>query len=371
MPVTPRPTAFHQSRPILITSLVNKSGSIGLSLLPMLLVEGRYSTAQSSLAMSLVKASIIAATLGAGALADAVGLRKTVLAAFALAALGLGLLPLQRGFHVLLAAGIVAQVGITAVNATMRLILTKTVERKHQKEALGWMRFVNNLGQILSFGLGMLTAALGTRLLIWFDALTSAAAFLLGWRILPQAGVPLPPGPLAQGAPIKGRGDAWWPFVGCTLVLFGWNFMYEFFMSGVAGRLKLVYPTEGLRIFSALMVVNTILCAGLAVAAARFLNRVVPSLVLGVVLTAGGLLLGVLPGGSVPLLFCGILLLTLGEIVYGALAQFLMIRAVPVSRRENTVYSTAILLSSVGKIAAGGSRSRSWSMPMTRRRRSG
>ncbi len=347
------PSAFTQSRPVLITSLVNKTGSIGVSLLPMILVEGHYSTAQSSLAMSLVKGSIIVATLLAGAAADAVGLRPTVLVSFLAAALGLAFLPLHLGYAALLVSGIVAQSGITAINATMRLILTKSVERQHHKEALGWMRFVNNLGQIASYGLAAVTAALGARVMIWFDAATSLAAFGIGRKILPEASAAPAQQAQAQGhAP--GRGSSWWPFIGCTLILTGWNFMYEFFMSGVAGRLKLIYPEEGLRIFSGMMVVNTVICAALAVVASRFFSRVVPSLALGVTLTAGGVLLGVHSSHSIPLLFCGILSLTLGEVVYGALAQFLLIRSVPSFKRENTLYSTAILVSSSGKMIAAG-----------------
>jgi hypothetical protein len=134
----------------------------------------------------------------------------------------------------------------------------------------------------------------------------------------------------------------------------GWNFMYELFMSGVAGRLKVLYPMEGLRIFSSMMVINTIICAALAVIAARMLSRVVPSLIAGAMLTTTGIIVAVCGFHSIPRLFVAILFLTLGEVVYGALGQFLLIRSVPALRRENTVYSTAILVANFGRMTAAG-----------------
>jgi len=348
-------SAFRQSLPVLITSLVNKTGAIGISLLPMLLVEGQYSTAQSSFAMSVVKGSTIAATLLSGWFSDALGLRIVVLGSLLFAAVGLVFLPIQLGFVVLLVSGVVAQLGIASINASMRLLLTRTVERSRQKEALGWMRFVNNLGQIFSFGLATMSATLGARVLIWFDAFTSLASFVIGRKVLPREVRTEEAVPGAQQA-IGNRGgwNAWWPFIGCTLLLTGWNFIYEFFMAGMAGKLKVFHPTEGLRIFSILMVVNTILCAALAVTASRILTRAVPSLIIAAVLMTGGLILGVRSVQSIPLLLVSMLLLTMGEIVYGALGQFLMIRAVPRSNRENTVYASAILIANCGRMLAAG-----------------
>jgi predicted MFS family arabinose efflux permease len=347
-------SAFRQSLPVLLTSLVNKSGSIGLSLLPVLLVERGTPTDQSSLAMGIVRAGSFFAILGAGWMGDTAGLRATLLLSFGLAALGFALLPLHLGYWVFLAAGLTAQVGHAATNSTIRLLLTQVVERRHHKEALGWMRTVNNLGQVLSFGLATLTARLGAGILVWFDGLTSLLALAAGAKLLPKRegkGTRAPSLGAVPGANGE-RPAGWWPFIGCTLIITSWNFMYELFMAGVAGRLKLVYPDEGLRIFSGLMVVNTVLCAGLAVVAARVLNRVVPCLVLGVALTSSGLALAVARTESVGLLFVSMLLLTLGEVVYGALAQFLLIRSVPPSKRENTVYSLAIVTANLGRVIA-------------------
>lgn len=320
----------------------------------MLLVDAHYTTSESSLAMSCVKGSGIIAILGSGWLGDRIGPRSTLLFSLFCAAAGLAVLPLPLGLAVLILAGITAQFGITSVNTTMRLVLTHSVQRAHHKEALGWMRSVNNLGQILSYTLASLSASLGATLLIWFDALTSILAMGVGSRILPR---PVS-APLAQARESKAgshsRMQTWAPFVGCAFILMGWNFMYEFFMVGVAGRLKLLEPEQGLRIFSLIMVLNTVLCAALSVVATRVLSRVAPTLIAATLLTASGVILGQYSVGSHALLFTAALFLTLGEIAYGALGQYLLIRFLPVSQRENLVYSGAILFSGVGKIAAAG-----------------
>lgn len=318
----------------------------------MLLVDAQYSASQSSLVLTSVKGSGVLAILASGWLGDRIGPRKTLLLSLFCAALGLGVLPLPLGLGVLLCAGILAQFGISSVNTTLRLVLTHTVARAHHKEALGWMRSVNNLGQIFSFTLASLSASFGAALLIWFDALTSLLAMGVGARILPTpSDAPLAQAPRSGDRP-RSRVRTWAPFLSWALVLMGWNFMYEFFMAGVAGRLKVIAPEQGLRIFSLVMVLNTILCALFSVAATRFLTRTTPSLIGAAVLTSTGLILGSLAIESRGLLFLAALLLTLGEIAYGVFGQYLLIRYLPVSRRENLIYSGAILIASLGKVIA-------------------
>ena len=366
-------SVFRKSLPLLLTTLVNKSGSIGITLLPILLVEGHYSTAQSSFVMSVVKGTTLVSTVLSGFLSDLVGFRVVLLGSFLLATVGLFMLPLSLGLVVLTLAGVISQLGITSVNTSTRLLLTRTMARTEQKEALGWMRFVNNLGQIFSYGLATLTASLGAKVLIWFDAFTSLFAFVLGWRVLPKkeknSDLPIGP-PDASGTK---RAVNWWPFVGCTFLITGWYAMYEFFVVGIAGLLEVTHPDQGLRIFSMLMVLNTVLCAALAVVASRFLTQVVPSLALGVLLTAAGVILAAWQTHDIALLFVSALFLTLGEVIYGALGQFLLIRSVPASARENTVYSSAILVANVGRMVAAGlafpliidAKSPAWAMGIT------
>jgi MFS family permease len=345
------PSALRQSLPVLMTSLVNKAGSIGVSLFPMLLVEAHFTTAQSSWSLGLVKAATLVATLASGWAGDTIGLRTTLLGSFLLAGLGLAVMPASSDLVLITLSGVVAQLGITSVNSTTRMLLTRTVARKHQKEALGWMRTVNNLGQILSFSLATASAGLGAKLLIWFDALTSLLAFGLGWKVLPR------PQDEAQGGASKlpaGRGSAhgWWPFVGAALVVAGWSFLYELFSSGVAGKLKVLDPAEGLRTYSMMFVVNTVLCAGLAVQASRWLKRAVPTLAVGMSLVVLGVSLAIWRTESLGFLFAGMLALTLGEVMCGVFSQFLLIRSTPAHARENSIYAGAILVANLARVGA-------------------
>jgi hypothetical protein len=148
------------------------------------------------------------------------------------------------------------------------------------------------------------------------------------------------------------RGLTWWPFIGCTILLAAYNFMYELYMVGVAGRVKLEFPEQGLRIFAFLMVINTVVCAGLAVVASRWLKLAVPTLVLAVTFTAGGVILAVEEPRSLVWLYASAFLLTLGEVAYGVYAQFLMIRSVPASPRENTIYSGGLVFAVLGRASA-------------------
>ena len=344
-------TPFQESLPLLITSLVNKTGSIGISLLPMLLVQGGYSTFESSLTLGLVKSVTLFASLIAGFAGDQWGLRLTLLSAFFCSALGFSLLPFSFGLPVLIFAGMLAQFGNAATNSTLRLLLAEQVSATSQKEALGWMRTVNNLGQIVSFGIATLSSWLGLALLIWFDALTSFMAFLVGGRILPKT-KPIRISSTRKNSFETSGGRHWYPFIGAVLILFCWNFHYEFFMVSVAGKLKLLDPENGVQRFSTLMLLNTALCTLLSVRASRTFQNVIRSLSVGVILNSSGLALCLTRPESLPLLWVGTISLTFGEIIYGVFTQLLVMKVIPPTHRPNTVYSLGIVVANIGRLLA-------------------
>ena len=63
-------STFRRSLPLITTSFINKTGTIGLSLVPMILVERHLSAGQSSLVMTLIKASTLGGTLLGGLSSD-------------------------------------------------------------------------------------------------------------------------------------------------------------------------------------------------------------------------------------------------------------------------------------------------------------
>jgi hypothetical protein len=70
MPLLGDNPAFRQCRPVLLTTFTNRVGSIGLSLVPILLVHKGVTTGQGAFVLSTMKATILAGTLAGGALSD-------------------------------------------------------------------------------------------------------------------------------------------------------------------------------------------------------------------------------------------------------------------------------------------------------------
>ncbi|MFN7135857.1 MAG: MFS transporter, partial [Myxococcales bacterium] len=147
----PAAPVFRQSLPVLLTTFVNKVGAVGLSLLPMLLVERALPSETSSLVMGLVKAAVLLGSFAGGWVADRAGLRVALVSSFAIAGTGLALLPLASDWVVLAALAMLAQLGNAMFHSPARLLVTSAVAPEHQREAIGWLRGAVNGGQIVSF----------------------------------------------------------------------------------------------------------------------------------------------------------------------------------------------------------------------------
>lgn len=342
-------STFKTIFPLILTTFINKTGAIGMSLLPILLVERHASTSEASITLGAVKMTTAIATLVAGWMGDWLGLRTTVLAAFACSALGLGLMPVDLGLIPLLIFGIIAQFGIAIVNGSMRMMVAQTAGKAGQKEALGWMRTVNNLGQVISYGLAAAVSGLGAQVLIWFDALTSAIAFVLGNKTLPST---QRANETAPSPSVSNRALSWRAF-GCgAAVLLVWTFQYELFISGIAGRVKIVHGEPGLQLFSGIMMINTIFCALLSVGASKFFQDSIRTLAGGTILFSLGLVLCVEWTQDRYALFAGAFFITLGEILYGVFSQLLLIRSIPDGPKQNRIYATSLFVINLGRMLA-------------------
>jgi hypothetical protein len=351
--VDPESETFRQSRPVLLIAFTNKVGSIGLSLVPILLVKKGVSTAEGALVLSTLKLVILAGTLAGGALSDRWSSRSLVLAALLMSAFGLGLLPFQQTLLLLLLCGVVAQWAESIMNVSQRLLLVDHVEPGLHKESLGWLRMVSNFAQIFSFSIAAAAGRFGVAPLMVFDASTSLGAWFLGRKILP-ASEPASGGRHSfseqRGGPPASRSV----FFGTALVLMGWAFMYELFLEGGSGRLEALHPGQGLTRFSTMMVLNTVLCAAFAVQATRFLRKTWPAIAGGLVLTAAGIGLAVWGMASQVWVLSGMLLITIGEIMLGALAQYTLMRLTPSGSNSGFYYSTGLTLMQCGRIAGAG-----------------
>jgi hypothetical protein len=307
------------------------------------------STGEGTFVLSALKGTMLAGTLAGGALTDRFSSRTLVLAALLLSAAGLGLLPFQASIGLILACGMLAQFSESLMNVVQRILLMDQVDHANQKEALGWMRMVNNFAQIFSFSVAALGASLGLTPLMLFDSATSFGAFLLGRKILPSR----------DGAAANGRGlgggkaagvASKWTFFRCALALMGWSFFYELFLEGGAGRLEILHPGQGLRRFSTMMILNTVLCAGFAVQATKLFQKSWIAITGGMLLTVLGILVAGWGMASQLWVFAGMLLITLGELMIGSVAQYTLMRLTPGDRNAGFYYSLGITLMQSGRI---------------------
>src|SRR4051812_41200248 len=88
-----RPSTFKRTLPVTLTSFVNKAGTIGLSIIPVVLVERKISVDQSAWIMGSIQAASLVGVLGGGWLSDVLGLRGTLLLSFLISGLGLAAVP--------------------------------------------------------------------------------------------------------------------------------------------------------------------------------------------------------------------------------------------------------------------------------------
>lgn len=351
MPSFLKSPVFRQSRPVLLTTFTNKVGSIGLSLVTILLVERGVSTGEGTTVLATLKGTMLVGTLAGGALSDRFGARTLVLGALLLSASGLGLLPFQTSLWLILLFGVLAQFAEALMNVTQRLLLVDQVELVHQKEALGWMRMTSNLAQIFSFSVAALGSALGVMPLMLFDAFTSLSAFFLGRVVLPETTARRSQGRGLGGAPAVGGAAAKSAFFRCAVVLMGWSFFYELFLEGGAGRLEILHPGQGLHRFSTMMILNTVLCAAFAVKAVRTFTRSWSAIAGGLSLTAAGILIATWGMAAQGWVFGGMLCLTVGELMVGAVAQYTLMRLTPGDRNAGFYYSMGLTLMQCGRIA--------------------
>lgn len=343
--------AFKQSRPVLLTTFVNKVASIGLSLVSILLVRRGVSTAEGSLVLSTMKGTLLVGTLIGGALSDRLSPRALVLAALLLSATGVGLLPFAASVWLILLLAVAGQFAEALLNVVQRILLMDLVDFEHQKESLGWLRMVANFAQIFSFSIAAAGSGLGLAPLMLGDAATSLGAFFLARRILPRVEV-VPEKGRGLGAGERAEGPASKSaFLRCALVLLGYAFFYELFIEGGSGRMEALHPGEGLRRFSTMMILNTVVCAAFAVQASRLFRKSFDALVHGLLLTAAGVLIAGWGAASQYWVFGGALLISVGEVMIGAVAQYTLMRLTPSDRSAGFYYSTGLMLMQCGRIA--------------------
>jgi hypothetical protein len=99
-----------------------------------------------------------------------------------------------------------------------------------------------------------------------------------------------------------------------------------------------------------MMILNTILCAAFAVRASRFFQRSWGAIAGGMILTATGVLIATWGMASQLWVFGGMLFITSGELMLGAVAQYTLMRLTPSHKNSGFYYSMGLTLMQCGRI---------------------
>jgi len=354
--------AFNEGKAVILTSLINKIGSIGLMLIPILLIEKKIPSRESSMVMSVVRFISVLGPLISGYISDKIGLKKSLLLAYFCSAFGLIFIPHQTHFILLSLFGIFIQLGNAYGNIVIRLLLSHTVSSQNQKEALGWVRLVVNLGQLISYALSSIVYKFGTMIFFLFDGLTSILALVYAFFKINFDGSNKKDSTKKQAQSsnqslkqilleLKNSKNTFY-FYSYALVLSLFTFLYDLFFAGVIAKLKIIYPNEGLKFFSYAMLLNTFFCMIFAIRATKIFSNIFSSMVLCMSLMIASVLIGINWVSSVWVVVVVSLLGTFAEIIYGALSHYVLLKLNPSSSSEGLVYSTAIFINGLGKVLA-------------------
>lgn len=350
-------SVLREAFPLLFTSFVNKCGAIGLNLLPMLLVERHIGTGDSSFVMTLVKIAYVFGTFFGGWICDRVSLKSSVILSFTLAAIGLGFIPVTKSLTVLAICAVIGQIGQAMFQSPARLLILGMVHPDKHQESIGWLRTANNLGLIISYGLGAVFSQFGILALMLFDSVTSLLAAILGWKTVPRTGkFDVTPKKIPEDHKENSpQGPIYWNLLAlCALTIGGYSFLYDIFMVSSAAKFKILFGDKGLSVFSTMMVVNTTLCALFAVWASKIFKNPAVVFPAGLAMTAAGAALVVGTDGSYVMIFLGVALFTFGEIVFASLASFTLIKIMPNVKDRGSIYGLALVIQALGRIAGGG-----------------
>ncbi len=325
----------------------------------MLVVGKGLKPAEAALVVGLVKVSSIIGTYLGGLSSDKVGLKFTMLVSFFLTALGLGYLPIPTDIFLITLFAIVAQIGHAMFPSAVRLMLSEILGEARLKEGIGWFRFANNLGQIVSYVISATFAYLGIMFFFYFDAVTTVAALILGFKILPD----VKPAKVARGTDYVStkllfsksafKNKDIFLFILSSVIVALSLLMFEMITIGVAAKSRLVFGDHALKLYSLFMVINTVLCALFAIPASKYFRNIKPVFYFSTVMLVSA---GILSLHNTPTelsIFLGSFLMTMGEIVFASMSQYSLLILTPENSHRGTFYSVSLMLQKTGVIIAG------------------
>ncbi len=272
-------------------ALVNALASFILAFLALFLTARGFSVEQAGMVVALFGAGTVVAGPVAGALADRVGRRPTMLVALWAAAAVTALLGALTSPLAIAAAVLVIGLISNGYRPAAAAVIADLIPPADRARAFGLLYWAANLGMAVSAAGGGLLAAHGWGTLFLVDAATTFLFGLVIWSRVPES---RPAAAAAgPGAPRRGYGvvlgdDVYLVFLGLQLAL-----MLAFLQFMVALPVDMARHGFGPATYGRVIAVNGVLIVLLQPPATRLLSRLDP----GRVLAAGSALVGLGYGG--------------------------------------------------------------------------
>lgn len=321
-----------------------------MNLVPMLLIEKKFSVADSALAMALIKAMSVLGTFVSGHASFRFGMKGAILLSFFVGGVALLPLPYAEGFISIVFFAGVAQFAQSLFTGPVRLLVREMVPPAERQMSWGHFRTAINLGQIVSYSVGTFISGLSLPLFFLINSVTSIIASFVGVKIIPTH-TALPEAETEDNGSISGKHLV--AFFSWALVMGGFSLLYEIFITSTAAFCKLDFGTEGPLLFSKIMLINTAICTVLAIPAAKRIKnptRAVPIGILGITL---GAMVIFLFHHSPLYTFFGVFLVTAGEVTFTALATYILMQLTPRSKKQHYLFGHAMVLQPIGRIIGG------------------
>ena len=230
----------------------------------------------------------------------------------------------------------------------MRLLIADEVEPDEQQESWGWFRLANNLGQIVSYSIGTFFSHFGINALMFFDCITSLGATAVGGKVIKNNNQVSTQNKNDYKSDIQG--DTFKIFLTFALVTGIFSLMYDMFIVAVSASTKIYFGFEGVKIFSIAMMINTIVCAIVAVPASKKIKNPKIAIPLGILFMTIGSIVSFGAKYNLSLLYAGIFIVSIGEIFYTALATYILIRITPETKKKGTIFGIALIFQPIGRI---------------------
>lgn len=301
--------------------------------------ERGLSGSQVALVIALNGLANVPSSFLGGVLADRFGRRQLIVGGYWLIALGLASLGIARGVEQLAAAALFLGFVSGLPRASMSAMIADVVPPEHRKRAYSLNHWAINVGAMVALPLAGLLADLSFSLLFIGDALTSFAAGLLVFLVIPRTIQHPAPKPATEQRHGLGR---------LRLAIFSDRralqvVLLVFLFACVYHQTRLALPLDmrdhGIpkSAFGALIGLNGFLIVALQLPVSRFINKYSSPLVMA----AGSICLGVAYGicafvtddYALPLYVVSITVLSIGEILFFPTAVAFMAERAPVEKR--------------------------------------